>query len=97
MTQIVLENVHVDFPIYGQQRSLRKTLFERATGGLIKHEAQQRVVVKALDDISLRLKEGEASEHLHALRELFDLEPELSEPRSAEVADLETRRRSRGL
>ena len=35
MARVVLENVRVDFPIYGAQRNLRKVLFDRATGGLI--------------------------------------------------------------
>ena len=32
MARAVLENVRVDFPIYGAHRNLRKVLFERATG-----------------------------------------------------------------
>ena len=61
MTSMVLENVRVDFPIYGTQRNLRTALFERATGGLIQREGkrQERVVVKALVDISLKLEEGD--------------------------------------
>ena len=35
MARVVLENVRVDFLIYGAQRNLRKVLFDRATGGLI--------------------------------------------------------------
>jgi len=58
---MTIDNVHVDFPIYGQQRSLRKTLFARATGGFIQHEAEhsQRVVVKALSGVSLSLQDGD--------------------------------------
>jgi len=61
MTAMVLENVQVDFPIYGTHRSLRTALFERAAGGLIQHEGknQERVVVKALADVSITLKEGD--------------------------------------
>lgn len=61
MTQMTIEDVHVDFPIYGQQRSLRKALFERATGGFIQHEARhsQRVVVKALNGVSVALHDGD--------------------------------------
>ena len=52
------------------------------------------IVNRLLHEPTLRLKAGEdAYEHLHALRELFDLEPELREPRPAEVTDLESRRR----
>ena len=61
MASVVLENVRVDFPIYGAQRSLRTTIFQRATGGLIHREGrnQDRVVVRALDDVSLDLEEGD--------------------------------------
>ncbi len=61
MASMVLENVQVDFPIYGAQRNLRTALFERATGGLIQHEGKnrERVVVKALVDVSLKLEEGD--------------------------------------
>jgi ABC-type polysaccharide/polyol phosphate transport system ATPase subunit len=62
MARVVLENVRVDFPIYGaQQRSLRTALVQRATGGLIHREGRhkERVVVRALSDVSLRLEEGD--------------------------------------
>jgi ABC-type polysaccharide/polyol phosphate transport system ATPase subunit len=61
MAAMVLENVGVDFPIYGTHRNLRTALFERATGGLIQHEGknQERVVVKALVDVSIKLEEGD--------------------------------------
>jgi ABC-type polysaccharide/polyol phosphate transport system ATPase subunit len=62
MTRVTLENVRVDFPIYGsQQRSLRTTIFQRATGGLIHRDGRhkERVVVRALSDLSLRLEEGD--------------------------------------
>jgi glutamyl-tRNA reductase len=56
------------------------------------------VVNRLLHEPTLRLKQGEhAYGHLHALRELFDLEPELREPRPAEVTDLESRRRRRNV
>jgi ABC-type polysaccharide/polyol phosphate transport system ATPase subunit len=61
MAAMVLENIRVDFPIYGTQRNLRTALFERATGGLIQREGknQERVVVKALVDVSMKLEEGD--------------------------------------
>jgi ABC-type polysaccharide/polyol phosphate transport system ATPase subunit len=62
MARVVLENVGVDFPIYGaQQRSLRTALFQRATGGLIQREGknQERVIVRALADVSFKLEEGD--------------------------------------
>ena len=61
MAAMVLENVGVDFPIYGTQRNLRTALFQRATGGLIQREGKnhERVVVKALVDVSMKLEEGD--------------------------------------
>jgi ABC-type polysaccharide/polyol phosphate transport system ATPase subunit len=59
---VVLENVNAHFPIYGaQQRSLRKALLQRATGGSIEREGKnnERLVVKALTDISLTLHDGD--------------------------------------
>src|SRR5919108_672659 len=54
------------------------------------------IVKRLLHEPTLRLKQGDdVYEHLHALRELFDLEPELREPRPAEVTDIETRRARR--
>lgn len=61
MAAMVLENVGVDFPIYGTQRNLRTALFQRATGGLIQRDGKhhERVIVKALVDVSMKLEEGD--------------------------------------
>jgi ABC-type polysaccharide/polyol phosphate transport system ATPase subunit len=61
MARVVLENVRVDFPIYGAQRNLRKVLFDRATGGLIQRQGknQDHVVVKALAGVSMTLEDGD--------------------------------------
>ena len=62
MTSLVVQNVTVDFPIYASHRSLRKALFERATGGIVQRgegRHQSRLVVKALTDISFKLEEGD--------------------------------------
>jgi ABC-type polysaccharide/polyol phosphate transport system ATPase subunit len=62
VARIILENVSAHFPIYGaQQRSLRKAILQRATGGSIEREGKnsERVVVKALNDISLTLNDGD--------------------------------------
>ncbi|HKF79850.1 MAG TPA: glutamyl-tRNA reductase [Thermoleophilaceae bacterium] len=54
------------------------------------------IVNRLLHEPTVRLKRGEEVHgHLHALRELFDLEAELREPRPAEVTDIESRRRRR--
>jgi ABC-type polysaccharide/polyol phosphate transport system ATPase subunit len=59
--RLIAEHVNVDFPIYGAQRSLRKALFERATGGVISSDARHtnRTVIKALNDVSFELHEGD--------------------------------------
>lgn len=62
MTSVVLENVSVEFPIYGAHRSFRKALFDRATGGLVERGAgrhQGKYVVKSLTNISLELHEND--------------------------------------
>ncbi len=62
MAIVILENVNAHFPIYGaQQRSLRKALLQRATGGSIEREGKnsERIVVKALTNISLTLRDGD--------------------------------------
>jgi ABC-type polysaccharide/polyol phosphate transport system ATPase subunit len=61
LASIVVDNVTIDFPIYGStHRSLRQALFAR-TGGLIRREGirQTRVVVRALDGVSFKLNYGD--------------------------------------
>ena len=61
MAFISLDNVTIDFPIYGaSHHSLRHTLLAR-TGGLIRREGMRhkRVVVRALDNISFKLADGD--------------------------------------
>ena len=62
MTAVILENVSVEFPIYGAHRSLRKALFDHATGGLVqKGEGRHRgkYIIKSLTNISLALHEND--------------------------------------
>ena len=60
MASITLENVTVDFPIYGLQKSLRKALFSRVVGGTIaQEEVSRRVYVRAVNDMSIKLKDGD--------------------------------------
>lgn len=59
MASVEVENVRVDFPVYGAQRSFRKVLFERATGGLVERDKSDRVVVRALKNVSLSLRDGD--------------------------------------
>jgi ABC-type polysaccharide/polyol phosphate transport system ATPase subunit len=59
MASITLENVTTDFPIYGFQRSLRKALFGRMLGGTNQAESNKHIVVRALDKINLKLRDGD--------------------------------------
>ena len=59
-TEIVLEHVSVSFPIYqGGSRSLKKRLLFRGSGGHVASDANQRVVVEALRDVSLKFAPGD--------------------------------------
>ena len=60
MALIDFQNVCVDFPIYNANgRSLKKRLIQVATGGQLGADPQGRVVVRALEDLSLTLKDGD--------------------------------------
>ncbi len=58
---VLLENVTVDFPIYGAHRSFRSDLMSRATGGFIRRDDnnKSRIAIRALDDVSLAIHEGD--------------------------------------
>lgn len=60
MAQIEFKNVSVDFPIYNANgRSLKKQLMRVATGGQLGADEQGRVVVRALEDLSFTLHDGD--------------------------------------
>lgn len=60
MASIILQSVSVDFPIYNlSNRSFKKQLFSFTTGGMIANKERKYVVVKALDDVSFELKNGD--------------------------------------
>lgn len=60
MASIVFDKVCVDFPIYSANaRSLKKRLFQVATGGQIGTDASGRVNVRALDSLSFTFKNGD--------------------------------------
>jgi ABC-type polysaccharide/polyol phosphate transport system ATPase subunit len=61
LAQIVLSNVVTEFPIYGAQPSLRKALLGRVGGVLRRgsNGAGNRVVVRALDNVSLTVNHGD--------------------------------------
>ena len=52
------ENVSVEFKIYENIRSFRKTVLSSVIGGLIKKDSKN-VFLKALDNISFKIEEGE--------------------------------------
>ncbi|HYR36440.1 MAG TPA: ABC transporter ATP-binding protein [Burkholderiales bacterium] len=59
MAHISVQDVSVDFPIYGaQSRSFKKALFRAATGGMIARD-HDRIVVRALDGVSFELRDGD--------------------------------------
>ncbi len=60
MTAIQLENVSVDFPIYGTgSRSLKKSLLSMGSGNRISRDAKDRVIVHAVRGVSLTISEGD--------------------------------------
>ncbi|HEY9318506.1 lipopolysaccharide transport system ATP-binding protein [Achromobacter deleyi] len=60
MASIVFDQVCVDFPIYNASaRSLKKRLFQVATGGQISANASGRVIIRALEDLTLTIKDGD--------------------------------------
>jgi lipopolysaccharide transport system ATP-binding protein len=60
MTSISLDAVTIDFPVYNSShRSLRNRLVQVATGGRIGERADGRIVVRALDNVTLALREGD--------------------------------------
>ena len=60
MTQIMLDRVTVDFPIYNARaRSLKTEIMRRTVGGHIETREDSRVSIMALRDVSLTLHEGD--------------------------------------
>jgi ABC-2 type transport system ATP-binding protein/lipopolysaccharide transport system ATP-binding protein len=60
MTSLELAHVSVDFPVYdASARSLKKKVIALGTGGRIAEDSPDRIVVKALDGVSLSLQRGD--------------------------------------
>ncbi len=60
MVSLRLEAVTVDFPVYSAgARSLKKRLLHRGRGGRIAHGADNRLRVRALEDVTLAMKHGD--------------------------------------
>jgi len=60
MASITLDKVVLDFPIYGvNARSLKRQLIRLSIGGIIRQRNNERIQVRAIDDLSLEIKSGE--------------------------------------
>ena len=60
MASIDFENVSVEFPIYNASgRSLKKRIFQVATGGQLDADQNGRVVVRALENLNFSFRDGE--------------------------------------
>lgn len=60
MSRIVLKNISIEFPIYNaSSRSLKKNFIRMATGGMVTKDSNQRVMVEALNDISISFNHGD--------------------------------------
>ena len=60
MASVDFKNVCVEYPIYNSSaRSLKKRLMQVATGGQLGSDAQGHVIVRAIDDLTLRLGDGD--------------------------------------
>lgn len=60
MSRIDLQNVSIDFPIYNaNSRSLKNRFIRMATGGTVVKDANQRITVHALKNVSLTIDHGD--------------------------------------
>jgi ABC-2 type transport system ATP-binding protein len=60
MARIDLRSVSVEFPIYNMNaRSFKKDFLRMATGGTISEDSHQRVVIRALTNLTLSLEHGD--------------------------------------
>jgi ABC-2 type transport system ATP-binding protein/lipopolysaccharide transport system ATP-binding protein len=60
MARVILQDVHVSFPVYsGRTRSLKNKLFSAGAGGAIDETASGVTLVKALDGVDLVLDHGD--------------------------------------
>lgn len=60
MARIDLQNVCINFPVFNiSARSFKKRFLRAATGGAVVEDARQYVIVNALNDFSLSLRDGD--------------------------------------
>ncbi len=60
MAKITLNSVNVEFPIYNvNARSFKKQFLRVATGGAVSKDANQHIIVRGLDNVSLTFNHGD--------------------------------------
>lgn len=60
MAHISIKNLTVEFKVYGSSsRSLKNQILSQATGGRIAENTDDAVIVKALDNVSLEINDGD--------------------------------------
>jgi lipopolysaccharide transport system ATP-binding protein len=60
MGYIRASGIIIDFPVYGAgSRSLKKTFIRAATGGTLAKDAADHIVIRALNNVSFEIREGE--------------------------------------
>jgi ABC-type polysaccharide/polyol phosphate transport system ATPase subunit len=60
MASVDLQSVSVEFPVYNvNARSFKKNFIRMATGGRVVEDANQHIVVSALNDISISFRHGD--------------------------------------
>lgn len=60
MSHVIVDNINMNYPIYGANtRSLKHSIARVATGGILSKSSQGRMVVKALSNINFSLHAGD--------------------------------------
>ena len=60
MASIELRHVTIEFPIYNMSsRSLKKDFLRLATGGNVRRDSKQHIVVRSLNNINLKIQHGD--------------------------------------
>lgn len=59
MKYIEVKNVTIDIPVFDSNRSLKRDLYCRYLGGGIKKTSNKHICIRALEDVSFRLEEGD--------------------------------------
>lgn len=60
VTSVIAKDIVVEFPIYGgKSRSFKNTFIRAATGGLLAKDAADRVVIRAVNNLTFKFHEGD--------------------------------------